>query len=216
MRRHPTSFTPGGRSLLLCLTALALVAPAARPAVAMSPPRPEDLAALDPMVAERIDGALRSVVEEPGESQLWLDLGRLYHAHELTDLAERCYREAVRLEPEGAKAWYSLALAQAELGLPEAALEALEHVIRLAPGYSPALWRKGRWLAELGREREAEEAFQRSVEVDPDDPGGQVGLARMLIQRGEVEHGAVCKCVGQAVRETYRPPFQMWHGWRIH
>ena len=59
------------------------------------------------------------------------------------------------------------------------------NAVRLAPGYSPALWRKGRWLAELGREGEAEEAFQRSIEVDPNDPGGQVGLARMLIQRGE-------------------------------
>ena len=165
---------------------LAALLVSAASALAAAPPLPADLEALDPLIARRIEERWQAVVEEPESALRWLELGRVYHAHELTVLAETCYREAVRLQPEEAEAWYALAHAQLALGEPELAVESLDAVIRLVPSYSPAHWRRGMWLAELGRDGEAEEAFRRAVEVAPRDAAGQVGLARSLLQRGEL------------------------------
>lgn len=152
--------------------------------LALVPPRVADFGATDPMVAERIEVARQAAAESQDDAAPWLELGRLYHAHELTDPAAICYREAIRLAPEEPRAWYGLAQAEADLGEPEAALASLDKVVVLEPGYAPAYWRRARLQSNLGRLDAAERDFERATEVDPEDLAGWVGLAEIHLQRG--------------------------------
>ncbi len=143
-----------------------------------------DLEGADPEVAARIEEARRKVLESPEEAAAWLELGKLYHAHQLTEAAVAGYRRAAGLDSDSPKAWYFLALAEAELGELEIALDAGARVVELVPGYAPVHWRRGRWLESLGRTGEAEAAFRRAVDVDPSAAAGWVGLASILLERG--------------------------------
>ncbi len=168
-------------SPILSLATLAVAAAVG----AAAPPRPASLDGLDPMVAARIEEAFDATVARPGDADRWLELGRVYHAHQLLGPAAECYAAATERAAGEPKAWYALALARAELGEPRAALAALDEARRLAPGYAPIHWRRGRWLTELGLVDQAELAFRQAIRADPGDPAGPVGLARTLIARGE-------------------------------
>ena len=69
-------------------------------AVAARPvPKPEDLTGADPAVTARIEETWRATVEAPQDASRWLELARVYQAHQLTGVALDCYQEATRLAP---------------------------------------------------------------------------------------------------------------------
>ena len=154
-------------------------------AATSEPPRLADLAMVDPMVAARIEEVWQAAAAEPADPSRWLVLAEVYHAHDLTGLAEECYFRATELAPDDPKMWYLLALAQYDLGEPVAAIQSLNRVLNLTQSYAPAFWRRGRWLLEQGGREEAETAFRRATEIDSSDVAGWVGVARVLIARGE-------------------------------
>ena len=82
-----------------------------------TPPRLADLASVDPMVRDRIDEAWLAASENLESSAPWFVLAQIYHAHDLTELAEECYLRTTELAPEEPKAWYLQALAQSDLGV---------------------------------------------------------------------------------------------------
>ena len=165
--------------LLLTTSSLGLAEPAG------APPRPSDLDALDPMVAARIEETWEACRANPGSADRWLDLGMIYHAHEMTSLAVEAYARAAELDGGNSRIWYLLALSEDELGDPEAAIHHLERVSGLDPTYAPALWRRGNWLLDLGRTAEAEAAFRLATEADSLDVAGWIGLARIELQGGD-------------------------------
>ncbi|MDX1501290.1 MAG: tetratricopeptide repeat protein [Thermoanaerobaculia bacterium] len=209
---RPDAVPAGALRTAPILFAAALAATAAAP-----PPTPP--AGLDEMVAERIEGARRAVTATPERAEAWLELGALFHAHELTDRAADCYRQAAAREPDDARTHYLLAHAEWELGDPEPAVERLERVVELAPGYAPASWRRGGWLLELGRMEEAEAAFARAAAADPGAAAPAVGLARVHLARRQPEraipllervlaaeptHGQAAQLLGAALRQAGR------------
>lgn len=145
------------------------------------------LAGADPAVVARIEEAHARTVAEPDDAGAWLELGKLYQAHELIEPALESYRRSTELAPAEPKAWYLMAIALTEIGEPERALATLDGVGDLVAGYAPAHWRRGRWLAEMGRTDEAEAAFRRSVDVDPAAAAGWVGIATILLERRELQ-----------------------------
>ena len=155
-----------------------------------APPAVGDLTGADPMIRERIEGAFQAARDEPEDASRWLELGKVYHAHQFTDPAAECYSRATELAAGEPRAWYLLALAEAELGRPEAAIDALDRVSALAPEYVPTYWRKGDWLVDLGRSAEAEAAYRQAVERDEGSAPGWVGLARIALERGEARSAA--------------------------
>ena len=83
--------------------------------------------------------------------------------------------------------WYRLAVVEARLGDLEAALASIARTTDLVDGYAPAHWRKGLWLFDGGDIAGAEAAFRHATEVDADDVGGWVGLARVFLVRQQPE-----------------------------
>ena len=129
-----------------------------------------------------VEVALAAVRDEPADAGARFDLAAAYDAAGLHDLAERTYGQVLALDPRHPRAWYHRARTRRELGRTEESLADAVRAAELAPRYAPAHWRLGLWLAEVGRGEEAAACFARAVEVDPGDPGGWLGRARLALE----------------------------------
>jgi tetratricopeptide (TPR) repeat protein len=147
-------------------------------------PMPRDLDRLDPIIADAIRGAAAAVREDPDDGQRWFVLGMVYHANAQLELAERCY---TRVGDAGNRAGsYGLALVSAKRGDRDGAIA---HMTRFAEvnDVAAAGWHVGTWHLDSGRLDEAERWFRRASDIDPDDDGGWLGLARVHLLRSEWE-----------------------------
>lgn len=152
-----------------------------------TPPAPADLASLDPELADLITQTRADVHADPAA---WARLGMIYEANGFVGLARACYEQSVYRRDTEARWWYRLALVRARLGDVEGALAAALRASELDPGYAPVHWRQGLWRLDRGELHAAERAFRRALEVDPADPAGSVGLARVDLARGQPERAA--------------------------
>src|SRR5262245_1558168 len=104
-------------------------------------------------------------------------------ANGLTPDARRAYERSIDLDDRQPKAWYRLAIIKGRAGQIEDALAAIDRSISLDGAYAPAHWRRGLWLLDLSRDAEARAAFEKATTLDPSNPGGWVGLARVALMQ---------------------------------
>lgn len=154
------------------------------------PPVPADLVAVDPQIVELVEQQLDAVRSDPSSGDGWARLGKVYQAHGWAAQASAAYERAVALEAERAEWWHLLALARAELHDLAGALAANDEVLRRRPDYGPAHADRGRWLLDLGRLDEAMAAFSAGERLDPSSVEAAIGVARVLLARGEAEAAA--------------------------
>ena len=104
------------------------------------------------------------------------------------DAIVRVCKQATRLDPDYAKAWALMALAQAELrfvhGKDENALPAADRALELDPTLPEAHCIKARYLEEEGEAEEAERQLRTALKLDPDSWEVNREAARMLFRRG--------------------------------
>src|SRR5688572_11025812 len=150
-----------------------------------APPRPVNMAEFDLRAKERIEAVLAKLEGAPESGAAWAELGLVYAAERLRNLALECFSVAARLEPEQPKWPYRQAVTLAHLGSLAEAAQAMERSIALEPGYAPSHARLGDYRLSLGDLAGAEKAFARASELDSSYPGGWVGLARVALQRDE-------------------------------
>ena len=152
----------------------------------------QDLSGLEPAVAVQlssIDALTRERLEDETVSvQAWAeavgDLGRHYHAYELSDAAESCYRIARRLAPEEFRWPYFLGyLLQSTGRLAEAESEYLEAlgIYRRVPA---GLLRLGKVYRDLGQQEDAEELFNEALTLDPSSAAVQAALGELYAEQG--------------------------------
>ena len=88
------------------------------------------------------------------------------------DVVIRICRQAIALDPNYAKAWALMALAQSELrfwhGRDVDGLEAAERALQLDPDLPDALCVKARYLLEAGRHDEADQQIKAALRLDPE------------------------------------------------
>ena len=180
-RRH-------GRSLL-ALSALAWMSSGAAAGTAPQP----DLERFEPGVqAVLLEGFERFETEsadpEPGaRAEAWGQLGMLYQAHHLQDLALSCYGQAARLAPQSFRWHYLLAFAYQEGGDFAAAAGAYDRALQLDAGSDPALIRRGQSRAEMGEVEAATRDFRQVLERDPRNAAALAGLGRLAMTQGNHE-----------------------------
>ena len=150
-----------------------------------SAPAPTDRALLSAELLESIDRALAAVRADPEQGLAWLELGMVYDANGLDDLAVPSYVRASRLLPRDARPRCHHARVLARSGRTDAALDVLDEARALAPDHAPLHWRRGRWLLHEGRLDEAELAFDRAAALDASDLGGLLGQVRVALARGD-------------------------------
>ncbi len=176
--------------LLIAATAVAVVT------IALWPPRPVNLAVpavlqgKDPLFLERVEQTLQAVSADPRNPQLWIRLGYVYEAHLLTSLALESYQQALALDANRPKAWYRVAKIKMTMGDRAGALEAARRVVAGAPDFAPIRWRLGLWQLEEGHLEEAQTSFESAIALDPDDPSGWWGQARVLLQKQQPQKAA--------------------------
>ncbi len=184
---RPHSWARGLGSLLLVMVCVFLPEVAsARSDSGIGLPE-EDLSGLEPAVASQLDSLdaqARDRLSDPAASreiqaEAVGDLGRHYHAYELTEAAETCYRTAQSLAPEDFRWPYFLGyLLQSAGRLEEAEAEYLTAlaIYRRVP---PALLRLGEVYRALGRIEAAERLFQESLSLDASSAATQAALGEL-------------------------------------
>ena len=103
----------------------------------------------------------------------------------------RIAQQATEIDPDYAKAWALIALAQAEMRFrhskPVDALASAERALELDPNLAEALCVKARYLAdEDGRYEDASREIQIALRLDPDSWEVNKEAARLLNRRGKM------------------------------
>ena len=94
--------------------------------------------------------------------------------------AERCYQEAVQLQPQQSALHYNLANAQRELGKPKQAAEHYQRAIQLNPNDADAYNNLGNVQRELGDLQGAITAYQTALKLNPKLYHAQVHLVHQM------------------------------------
>jgi adenylate cyclase len=107
------------------------------------------------------------------------------------EIVVRNARQAIEIDPNYAKAWALIALAQAEMrfrrSMPIDALSAAERALALDPNLAEALCVKARYLAdEDGKPVEAQRQIEEALRVDPESWEVNKEAARLLSRSGKM------------------------------
>jgi tetratricopeptide (TPR) repeat protein len=94
------------------------------------------------------------------------------------------FREAMRLDPQLAKAPYNLGLALVRLQRIDDAIAAYEQALIVHPDFVPAHFNLATLLAQLQRTGEAIPHFTRALEVEPDFAAAHYNLGIALVSDG--------------------------------
>jgi len=140
-----------------------------------------DLSGMEPQVVRGLAAARDDVLARPELGQAWGELGSLYDAHLLTDLAEVCYRQAHALAPDEFRWVYLLAIAREIQGADVDEMEQLfGRAAELDPGYAPLYVRFGDALWRRGRFEDSRVELRRAIDLAP-------GIAMAQRRLGQVE-----------------------------
>ncbi len=103
------------------------------------------------------------------------------------DRAITSYDEAVRLDPDNAKAYNNRGIAKGKMGRKEEAIADFDKAVRLDPDYVDAHFNRGVVKGEVGRHKEAIADYNEAVRLDPDDAKAynNRGISKMEMGRHE-------------------------------
>ena len=85
------------------------------------------------------------------------------------DDAIEAYRQALRINPKDANAWYNLGIAYANLKRYNDAIEAYRQALRINPEDADAWYNLGITYAGLKRYNDAIEAYRQALRINPED-----------------------------------------------
>ncbi len=105
--------------------------------------------------------------------------------------AVNAYRQAIRLKPDFAKAYFNLGLLYAELRRYEEAIEAYRQTIRLTPDNADAHSNLGMLYGGTNRPNEAKATLKEAIKLAPDSAAAHYNLGLVYIQYGDIS--AACE-----------------------
>lgn len=171
-----------------------------------SVPVPRDLSRVEPVLAERINAALRAVSERPEDPKGHGQLGMLYEAHGRVELALECYTNAIALDSQSPRWHHHQGVLRYLEGDLAGAESSFRKVIARDPGYAPAHERLGLLLHAQNDFDGAAAAFRRVVELRPDEAAGYVDLARVHLATGQYEAVVQASSKAVALAPVWRMP----------
>lgn len=149
--------------------------------------KPPHMSELDPLVADYVERGVRAVNANRRSREARLQLGMVYEANGLNDLARQCYEQLTAMRSPSPRVFYRLALLHESEGDVSNAIKHVKRSIERDDSYAPLHWRLGYWLLDDGQTDEAEVAFERAIELEHSNLAAWFGLARVHIQRGELD-----------------------------
>jgi len=121
---------------------------------------------------------------ESGRLEDVAELGRLYHANGFRRQAEMCWRLLIREQPREARWTYYLADLLRTAGDQTAVEELLTRTVAADPSAASAWLQLAEMKLKRGRLDAAAADYQRRLELLPNDPYAELGLARIALQQG--------------------------------
>jgi protein O-GlcNAc transferase len=118
---------------------------------------------------------------------MYSNLGIAIQAQGNLDKAIECFREALLLDPNHAKAYNNLGMALGDQGKLGAAIESFVQALSLEPAYATAYYNLAVTLQDHGRLNEAVECYQQAVAVDPQYSAAYFNLGNTLHEQGDRE-----------------------------
>ena len=150
-----------------------------------------DLSAMEPQVGRLLQQAREAVLSGRDSADAWGELGSLYDAHMLTDLAEICYRRALSLDPDDFRWVYLLAIVREIRGAEIVELrELFDGAAAIRPSYAPIHVRIGDSLWRRGHYEEARDELRRAIELTPDSAMAHRRLGQVLLALGDTRGAA--------------------------
>jgi tetratricopeptide (TPR) repeat protein len=151
-------------------------------------------AALPALPAAMPNATLRALLETArieasttGELPAVAEFARLCHANGLSDEAGACWRLLVREQPDEARWHYHLADLLRAAGEDVAAEKELQLTVAADPSAAPAWLQLAEAKLKTGRPAAAEHDYRRRLELLPDDPYAELGLARIAQLQGRLD-----------------------------
>lgn len=127
------------------------------------------------------------VARDPGDWEIWNNLGNARRAAGDGAGAIAALTQASLIRPDLAAIHYNLGIALAEAARFEEAVRAFGEAVRLAPDHPPALLDLARSLRHAGRHREALVSLDRAAQLVPDLPDVQLERGRALSGLGRFD-----------------------------
>ena len=147
--------------------------------------RPINAEAMDPAVKVLIESMIENIEADPRNATLRAELGAAYEANTLWEEARQSYEHALTLD-NGDMAWQlHHAVATRESGDVATSRTLIQQVAMEFPSAAPVYHRLAEALEEEGAIEEAEQAYRRLIMLAPTLPHGYVGLADILLQKGD-------------------------------
>ncbi len=130
----------------------------------------------------------------------WQELGKIYHAHDLTDAAITAYTYALSLKREP-QTQYLLGVIFAKKGNYQEGIDMLSGI----SSYAPAQWRQGFWNLDLARPDLALQHFNAAKKLDQTAVAPIIGLARthLLLNQPEQSIALLQGLLDQNVKHSY-------------
>ncbi|MDG1051283.1 MAG: tetratricopeptide repeat protein [Planctomycetota bacterium] len=162
-----------------------------------APPTIADTSTMDPGLVRLIEELLADVAANPASAEARAELGLAYEGNTIWSLAEQCYDQSLRLDPEGTEWLFRRGICRFASGDLEAAvadLRATADVFKSTPVVHARLADALRIAGDL---EGAEGAWRQAIEAEERQPqvvryaASRVGLAQSLLDLERAEEAAV-------------------------
>jgi tetratricopeptide (TPR) repeat protein len=144
------------------------------------------LESAEPDVVRLVDQARGLAAKDPRSAIAWGDLGAVLWAHDFAPEAERCFRNAQRLDPSDFRWPYLLGVSRSATDADQALLHC-RRAAELAPDRAHVQLRLAEALLAANLLDDAEPVIDRALALAPDDPRAQLARAQLLLARGDLE-----------------------------
>ena len=103
------------------------------------------------------------------------------------DAAIACYKEALKIKPDYAEAYYNMGVALQDKGDPEAAIESYKEAVKIKPDYAEAYNNMGNVLQKKGDSKAAIESYKEALKIKPDYADAHNNMGNTLKDKGDLE-----------------------------
>lgn len=112
--------------------------------------------------------AEKILAAKPRDAELWRLLGVIHGMSERSSDAERCFRQALRIDPHHLHARNNLATVLAAQNQPDEAIACCQQAIKSNPNFLPGYYNLARIMADGGRIEEAANWYEQALSRDLD------------------------------------------------
>ncbi|MFQ5738917.1 MAG: sulfatase-like hydrolase/transferase [Acidobacteriota bacterium] len=130
---------------------------------------------------------LRAVEENPENTLVLANLGRIYIQLRQPEKAEQAFRAVLSRDPEDYRVRNNLGMLLRLKGRDAESMSEFQSVVEGAPAYVPGWINLGIGLARKQAFEEAEKALRRALELDGESAAAHFHLGRLLHSQGRIE-----------------------------